>query len=557
MKVASITFEHLLFASAVALTGCASSPGSNDELGATLANAPAATPAAKTFASLTNAPSFTPSLVQVLTDGRVIAQDYLTNNWWALTPDNTGSYIDGTWSALASGPSGYEPLFYASAVLPDGRFFTGGGEYNAADTSAPNDGNDWGKLAAIYDPVANKWTSVTMPAAWTMMGDAQSVVFPDGRYMVADCCEDHAAILNPANLTWDSDSTIGANKGDSNYDEEGWTLLPNGKVLSVDAIDVTANVQESEMLDPATIAWTNAGTVGVQLADNDAARNPDGDFASEELGPQVLRPDGTVISFGALGPNAVYNTNTQAWSTAPSFPNGLDCADAAASLLPNGNVLVVTTAGVYGMSDSVFFEWDGTKLNQLAGPSDAANNGSYQYTMVVLPTGEVLVSTQTSLQVYEPTAPTNTSAYEPVITSVPVLEDTSGFSGAELAQIRANEAAPLPVGVEGQLDLLPLMDIYTGRTYSVSGTRLNGISQGAAYGDDAQTATNFPLVRFTNQTTNHVQYGRTHDGSNYAIALTTTGSTHLDVPTTIEKGLSNMQVVANGIASPAILVNVK
>ena len=111
--------------------------------------------------------------------------------------------------------------------------------------------------------------------------------------------------------------------------------------------------------------------------------------------------------------------------------------------------------------------------------------------------------------------------------------------------------------IDAMPDLLPLMDIYTGRTYSIAGTRLNGISQGAAYGDDAQASTAFPLVRFTNQATGHVQYGRTHDGSNYSIAKTATGTTNVDVPTTIEGGLSKMQVVANGIASPALLVNVK
>jgi hypothetical protein len=555
MKVTSITFRRLLFASVAALAGCVSS-GSSGELGGIVDNTPGATPTAKTFTSLTNAPSFEPDVAQVLTDGRVIVQAYSTDTWWALTPDNTGSYINGTWSQLANtptsttDPSGYAPLFYASAVIPDGRFFVGGGEYQAG-TSV------WQKAAAIYDPVKNTWTSVTMPSTWTMMGDAQSLVLPDGQYMVADCCENHAAILNPTNLTWTT-TNVGAGKGDSNYDEEGWTLLPDGTVLTVDAIDVTANVQLSEMLNPSTLAWSSAGTVPVQLADNDAARDPD-NTPSEELGAQVLRPDGTVIAFGALGPNAVYNTSTKQWSAAPSFPSGLDCADAPAALEPNGDVLVVASPGLYATTGSVFFEFDGTKLNQLTGPTDAADNGSYEWNMVVLPTGEVMVTSQDGISIYEPTPATSTmlATIEPVITAVPVLETTVGFTDAELADIRATEAKPLPAGLDSNVDLLPLMDIYTGRTYSVAGTRLNGISQGAAYGDDAQSSTAFPLVRFTNQTTNHVQYGRTHDGSNYSISPTATGTTNVDVPTTIEKGLANMQVVANGIASPAILVNVK
>ena len=43
------------------------------------------------------------------------------NNWWALTPDANGSYLNGTWSQLASMSSSYGPLYFASAVLLDGR----------------------------------------------------------------------------------------------------------------------------------------------------------------------------------------------------------------------------------------------------------------------------------------------------------------------------------------------------------------------------------------------------------------------------------------------------
>jgi hypothetical protein len=45
-------------------------------------------------------------------------------------PDDTGSYINGTWTQAASLPSGYEPLFFGSAVLADGKVVVQGGEYN-------------------------------------------------------------------------------------------------------------------------------------------------------------------------------------------------------------------------------------------------------------------------------------------------------------------------------------------------------------------------------------------------------------------------------------------
>jgi hypothetical protein len=176
--------------------------------------------------------------------------------------------------------------------------------------------------------------------------------------------------------------------------------------------------------------------------------------------------------------------------------------------------------------------------------------------MVTLPSGEILLTSQSSdAYIYTPAPPVDTTAIAPVITAMPVLETTNGFTDIELSAIRQTEVENAQSQLSPQL--LPLMSIYTGRTYVVSGLRLNGISQTSAYGDDAQAATNYPLVRFTNAASGHVQYARTHDGSNYSIAKTATGSTHVDVPATIEGGLAKMEVVANGIASPGLLVNVK
>jgi len=60
----------------------------------------------------------------LLTDGTVIVHlidnSFAgTRNWFQLTPDINGSYVNGTWSTFASLPAGYGPLFHASEVLPD------------------------------------------------------------------------------------------------------------------------------------------------------------------------------------------------------------------------------------------------------------------------------------------------------------------------------------------------------------------------------------------------------------------------------------------------------
>jgi hypothetical protein len=103
-----------------------------------------------------------------------------------------------------------------------------------------------------------------------------------------------------------------------------------------------------------------------------------------------------------------------------------------------------------------------------------------------------------------------------------------------------------------------LYDPRTGSwTSKVSGIRFNGATQGAAFGDDVQAATNYPLARVTNLRTAHVSYCRTHDHSSMAVASDKEVSTHFDVPSTLEPGLSFMEVVANGIASVPRLVFVR
>ena len=123
----------------------------------------------------------------LLTDGRVLVHDESGNpgtwqHWWTLTPSSTGNYVNGTWTQVASTSSSYGPLYFASAVLPDGRYIIEGGEYN-------NGSDAWTKLGAIYDPVANAWTSVTPPSGWSSIGDSSSTVLTNGTWMLATCCD--------------------------------------------------------------------------------------------------------------------------------------------------------------------------------------------------------------------------------------------------------------------------------------------------------------------------------------------------------------------------------
>jgi hypothetical protein len=484
----------------------------------------------------------------LLTDGTVIVQDAGCQDWWRLTPDNTGSYANGRWSQIASLPSGYAPLYHSSAVLPDGRVIIMGGEYNVVDgvyfTPA------WTAQGAIYDPLADAWRSVAPPRFFTpqqvfpppapmtqTIGDAQSVVLPNGTYMQADCCTFQSALLDAKTLTW---TPTGAGKYDPN-DEEGWNLLPNGKVLAVDAyvplggFPYIPGGTNSELYNPETGRWHSAGSTIVQLWDSGltcgelSAAPPTPTF---ELGPAVLRADGTVFYTGAntcpteSGNTAIYDAYSGVWRPGPVFPQvdgvtDINIADGPASWEPNDKVLMMASPS-YGNPPSFFFEWDGRHLNQVPGPPNAPIDGSYYGNMLLLPTGQILFTDFSG----------DIELYNPTITP----EDR------ELQR----RIAPAIVNAPWALD--------RGRSYEIYGVGFNGVTQGAAYGDDVQAATNFPLVRITNLKTSHVFYSRTYDHSSMAVASEEVVSTHFDVPAAQERGPSLLQVVANGIASSPVFV---
>jgi hypothetical protein len=134
--------------------------------------------------ALMHHPSFNPGAMIQLTDGTVLVQNQGpqnngTNKWWRLKPTAAGSYVNGTWSQAAALPSTYAPLYFASALLPDGRVIIEGGEYNHGNLV-------WTNRGAIYDPVANTWTMVAHPAGseWARIGDGPSTVLAGGKFML-------------------------------------------------------------------------------------------------------------------------------------------------------------------------------------------------------------------------------------------------------------------------------------------------------------------------------------------------------------------------------------
>jgi|KBSMisStandDraft_5_1062788.scaffolds.fasta_scaffold82346_1 hypothetical protein len=457
--------------------------------------------AAGTVKQLAHQPPEGAIFTMLMTDGTVLAQGYSETGWWKLTPDNKGSYVNGTWTQVASLPAGYAPYANSESVLADGRLIIAGGEYNFGNFAFTN-------LSAIYDPVKNKWTDVTPDKhLLPFIGDSPNNVLPDGRFLVAEKFKKKLFAFDPKTDSWSE--LVSKNKRDFNA-EEGWILLKDGSFLIV---DVKAHPQ-SERYIPSTGEWVDAGSTVVDLrgpqnccgrcipyGPKDKCYDPPG-----ETGASVLLPDGRVFATGSApenqstGHTAIYDPKTNSWTAGPDFPAGEDAFDTGASTLPSGNVLVVGTSGN-------LYEFDGTSLIRQSGFGGSLTN---------LPTGEVLLN---GSAVYQE-AGKYKAAWAPTISDFPA-------------------------------------SVTRGQTYKISGTQFNGVSQGSSFGDEFDSHSNYPLLRITNNSTGHVFYARTHGHSTMGVQTgKKTVSTNFDVPSGMETGASKLEVVGNGIPSQPVSITV-
>ena len=142
----------------------------------------------------------------LMTDGSVLligSNGGGSNQIWKITPDNFGNYKSGIITQVASMPPGYCPGYFASATLQDGRIMIVGGEYMNCGGSGET------SLGAIYDPVADVWTVVNPPAGYNNFGDANSIILPDGTFMVQDFFDAIGFTLNVTSLTWTKKQFLG------------------------------------------------------------------------------------------------------------------------------------------------------------------------------------------------------------------------------------------------------------------------------------------------------------------------------------------------------------
>jgi hypothetical protein len=513
---------------------CTVADGSGIVAGANVTNVTVSCTSVR-FTALVNQPPEAGYLALLLTDGSVMMQSINDAGvFYNLTPAVDGGYVNGTWRQLSSPPVGYAPYAGSQAVLADGRVLFVGGEYNQNQYGLPFAPSGLTNMSAVYDPLTDRWTMIAPPPGVAYIGDSPSVILPDGSFVFGTKLGRSMWRLDPVGLTWTSVPATG--KADD-FAEEGWTLLPDGGLFTIDV----GAPPRAEHYDPVAAQWYSDGNTPTGLTSPSGTPGgltygpapiqmvggisygpgPSGTyFPPGEIGPALLLPDGKVFATGAAAGGstgahtAIYTPGptlavSGSFMAGPDFAAGDDASDASAALLPSGHVLIAATSGQ-------FYEYDGTAMPVTGALGN--NGGTTFYFVLPLPNGQVLVTGGVTW-IYSGAGSAN-PAWAPTITAAPA-------------------------------------SVTRGSMYIVSGMQFNGLSQAAAVGDELNAATNYPLVRITNGASGHVVYARTHDHSTMGVATgSAVVSTTFNVPGVTETGPSSLVVVANGIASSPVSVTV-
>jgi hypothetical protein len=459
----------------------------------------------------------------LLPDGTVMVQTCTDsvacgNTWVRLTPDSHGSYQHGTWSKMPS--MHYERTDYSSLIMPDGRVFIIGGEYT---------NNIGGGQGEIYDPSNNAWSlAAKIPSklfgSANEFDDSQSVTLANGTLLFAPVRADYpyqTLIYNPASNSW---SGGGKFQPGREQDEASWVKLPDNSIISPDN-----NSLNSERYIPATNQWVNAATIPSSM----------NLYSQSEMGAGLLLPNGRAVFFGGTGHVAYYSLPSEghplgSWSAGPDIPMHRVTSDAPAVMMPNGKILVAvgsTSEDGGSPAPTWFYEFD----------YSAGSDGAF--TATSSPESSTTGSSE------------GTAAGDITFLALPdgTILSSDGADPSGQAYVYVPDGSPLADGQPSVIAIAPNSD----GNYHLTGTLLDGISAGAAFGDDAQMDTDYPIVRLTSST-GVVSYARTYKWSSTSVQ---TGSEQMTTEFVLPPSIAlanpggqayTLQVVANGIASAPV-----
>jgi hypothetical protein len=582
----------------------------------------------------TTAPMSFPRLyftTNVLQDGRV----------WLLGGEYTGPYFDpniapsgeiydpveDTWSPITPYPTEAGAKFCGHRNVTSDVQLTAGSPVVTGIYSTDRLTPGWtitgnGIPAGATVVSVDSATQVTISANATLTGPSQAVRF---RGVALACFGDDPSMLISGhrilagnifnNSTYiysiDTDSwTQAATKVYSDRsDEEGWTALSGGSILTYDLFNSVANNQGyAETYNSTQNAWTAISPAdGTATGTLPVLTSPALGF---ELGPSMRLQDGRALVIGANQHTALYNQATNTWAAGPDIHGVLrnpfgrvehanfGADDAPAALMPNGHVLMAADAGANPITQS------GDAAAGSAVISNIHSTAGLQVTWAVsqadgnsnvIPPGTVITSIDSRHQIHISanaaaaaqqislvfggvfSSPTELFDFDPqegTISPVsPPLNDPNlptfpAFVTRMLVlpngQVLFNDGlgnrlyAYTPRGSTNPAYLPVIENVERGENgvFTLTGRQLNGPSDASAYGDDSQSNENFPIVRLQDSN-GLVFYCRSRDWTSTNVGGIPHESVKFTLNPAVTPGVYQLIVSAGGVSSSPVAFRVR
>ena len=516
---------------------------------------------------------------QILTDGRlfVAGGEYsgpgLLPNW-----SNTGEIYDplaNTWTPITPYPN--QPncpyLYYVSGNTASGSAqITGIYPYTTGLTVGEQVfGNGIPYPATIVSVDSPTQITISSPASQTIaantvtfneyyeltgcLGDDPSSLLSSGKILVGDLVNANTYIYNVAANSW---SPTGTKVYPDASDEEGWTRTSEGTIVNYDLFQsIATNGSYAEKYTPKTGKWS-----GISPSDG-TAQGTIPQLSSVnlgyELGPSLRLQDGRVFEIGATQHTALYNPIWNTWEAGPDIsgtlngiasPFGAD--DAPGAILPDGHVIFAADAGASQFTSSGNITAGSPVITGI--PSTAILQVFWSVSGPGIPGGAYIASVDSASQVtinIPATAttsgdaiswggtfslPTELFEFDPVMNTIHQITAALPDANLPFEGSYPTRMLILPTGQLLFSDSSSQLWVYTsedapnpflrpfitnvnnlgGGKFRLSGLQLDGQSSGAAYGDDDQMDSNYPIIRMVDSHGN-VLYARTSNWSKIAV----------------------------------------
>jgi N-acetylneuraminic acid mutarotase len=215
---------------------------------------------------------------------------------------------------------------FSATLLTNGTVLAAGGEAEPSLASAE-----------LYDPTSGIWTPTgDMTTGRTSQA---AILLQDGTVLVVggDATGTTAELYNPNSGLWTATGSMATTHLGGSV-----TLLPNGTVLVAGGLIGIGSTASAEIYNPATGTWAITGSMSTPREDASATLLPNGTVLVAG-GANFFNSEGQEMETD-LASAEVYNPSTGTW--APTGPMTSARVGAAATLLPNGTLLVAGGAGL-------------------------------------------------------------------------------------------------------------------------------------------------------------------------------------------------------------------